>query len=71
MIVGAQNHSYRSHTKPESLDYWLRSLVIVQQRDTRQVCKSVLNEIVASGYFELGKRRCPVSNVKCKALILV
>lgn len=70
MIIGAQNHSLTKHTKPESLDYWLRNLKQVKQKNTRQACSKLINDLLGSGLFIFDKRRCPVSGKLCNAIII-
>jgi hypothetical protein len=70
IIQGQQAASYASHTKPKSLDYWLRQHA--SNRDTKQAENSVLDALVATGLFRIEKQLdCPDSGRKCKGLRLI
>ncbi|MDO9579032.1 MAG: hypothetical protein Q7J06_00445, partial [Bacteroidales bacterium] len=49
IIQGQQNVSFSKHTKPNSLDYWLRQFGLNQ--NTTQAVNSVINDLVATGLF--------------------
>lgn len=69
IIQGQQNTSFANHTKPQSLDYWLRERS--RNRDTRQAENSVLDDLVATGWFEIvNNLRCPDSEEECKGVRL-
>lgn len=69
IIQGQQNTLFASHTKPQSLDYWLREHS--PNRDTRQAENSVLNALVATGRFEIVNNLiCPDSGEECKGVRL-
>lgn len=69
IIQGQQNASFENHTKPHSLDYWLRERS--RNRDTRQAENSVLDALVATGWFEIvDDLRCPDSDEECKGVRL-
>jgi len=69
IIEGAQQVSLADHTKPHSLDYWLRTHA-TKRSDTKQMVRQVAHDLVATGLFREVRRRCPDSNVVCKALEL-
>lgn len=69
MIVGGQNCLLADHTKPRSLDYWLRTRY-ARAAGTKQATKAVVEEVVATGRFEVRRERCPDSGRLCKALAL-
>lgn len=69
IIIGAMKATLKNHTKPHSLDYWLRELSFVTQNNTMQATKEVQNSIVNTGRFYLEKRRCPVTSNYCNALV--
>lgn len=70
IIQGQQNCLLVEHTKPNSLDVWLRKNYTSRQ-DTRQAVNQVFEALVATGYFERDDLPCPDSGRKCKALKLV
>lgn len=67
IIQGQQNTSFANHTKPQSLDYWLREHS--PNRDTRQAENTVLDALVATGQFEIVNNLiCPDSGEECKGV---
>lgn len=69
IVVGAQNRLLVDHTKPRSLDYWLRTHY-ARYPDTKQATNEVADAIAATGRFEKGRHRCPDSGRLCKSLVL-
>src|SRR5436190_23392175 len=70
IIQGQQNVSLAEHTKPDSLDFWLRRNGAVNQ-DTKQAENEVLDALVATGLFEVvPEPLCPNSGTHCKGLRL-
>jgi len=70
IIQGQQSVSKKEHTKPQSLDYWLRQFG--DKEDTKQAENSVMNNLEATGLFkQASKLVCPDSGVRCKGLRLV
>jgi len=69
IIEGAQQVSLADHTKPHSLDYWLRTNA-TRRSDTKQMVRRVVDDLVATGLFRETKRTCPDSGRRCKALAL-
>jgi len=71
IIQGQQNSSLADHTKPDSLDYWLR-LNGATSPDTKQAENEVVDALVATGLFEVSvDLQCPNSGTPCKGLRLV
>lgn len=69
IIQGQQTVAEADHTKPSSLDYWLRQFA--HNRDTKQAEASVIDALVNTGLFVSVKRlRCPDSGIDCKGLKL-
>jgi curli biogenesis system outer membrane secretion channel CsgG len=69
VIQGQQTSTYANHTKPQSLDYWLRQFGT--NRDTKQADNAIVAALVATGLFQVvGRLRCPDSGARCKALRL-
>ena len=69
IIQGQQNTSFANQTKPQSLDYWLREHS--PNRDTRQAENSVLDALVATGWFEIVNNLiCPDTGEECKGVRL-
>jgi len=70
IIQGQQAVAKANHTKPHSLDYWLRQFA--NNPDTKQAEASVVEALVAAGLFVFVKRlRCPDSGRCCQGLKLV
>ena len=70
IVQGQQNCILEEHTKPHSLDVWLRRNY-TERKDTRQAVNQVVKALVATGYFEVARLPCPDSGRRCKALRLV
>jgi hypothetical protein len=51
IIQGQQKCSLSEHTKPSSLDHWLR-LNYATNPDTKQAVNEVIEHLVATGLFE-------------------
>lgn len=70
MIQGQQAVAYKSHTKPHSLDYWLRQFAA--NPDTKQAENSVINDLVATGKFKIERGiKCPDSGRLCNGILLI
>ena len=70
IIQGQQKAAKANHTKPHSLDYWLRQFA--DNPDTKQAEMSVIEALVATGLFVSVERlRCPDSGKYCQGLKLV
>lgn len=70
IIVGGANVPFSKHSKPNSLDYWIRKNH-TQRSDTRQAVAEVVNALVASGRFEQRDDLvCPDSGRRCHGIIL-
>lgn len=71
IIQGQQACSFSDHSKPNSLDYWLRQNY-ANNRDTKQAENSVLDALVATGKFTIDPNLfCPDSKSRCKGVRLV
>ena len=71
IIQGQQNCSLEHHTKPRSLDYWLR-VTCADNKNIKQAVNSVINELVATGKFEIVKKlQCPDTGNLCKGIRLI
>ena len=70
IIQGQQAVTKANHTKPESLDYWLRQFA--HNPDTKQAEVGVIKALVKTGLFRFVKQlRCPDSGRYCQGLKLV
>ncbi len=69
IIQGHQKFSYADHTKPKSLDRWVRDKST--QPDTMQATNDLIETLVRTGQFEEGKFVCPDSGEKCKGIKIV
>jgi hypothetical protein len=71
IIQGQQKGTLADHTKPQSLDAWLRRRFPLR-RDTKLADNDVAGALVATGLFEVVKGlTCPDSGRPCKGLRLV
>lgn len=70
IIQGQQNCALYEHTKPQSLDVWLRK-EYTDRKDSKQAVNEVVDALVDTGQFEIGYLPCPDSGRWCKAVILV
>jgi len=68
IIQGQKQCTLKDHTKPNSLDYWLRENY---NRDQRQALNSVISDLVNTGEFEEGRFQCPDSGRKCKGIRII
>jgi hypothetical protein len=69
IIQGQQAVAKANHTKPHSLDYWLRQFA--HNPDTKQAETSVIKALVETGLFVSAERlRCPDSGKYCRGLKL-
>lgn len=70
-IIQGQQACVRSkHTKPNSLDCWLRDNV-AQNPDTKQAVNELVEALVGTGKFKAGDFICPDSGKICKGVKLV
>lgn len=70
IIQGQQALSLKNHTKPNSLDYWLRDNY-AQNPDTKQAVNKVIADLIKTGKFTAGKFRCPDTGWICKGLQII
>lgn len=71
IIQGQQKATLADHTKPQSLDVWLRRRFPSRQ-DTKLADNEVVEALVAAGLFEVVENLpCPDSGRPCKGLLLV
>jgi len=70
IIQGQDNCRLEKHSKPNSLDVWLRRNY-TSRKDTKQAVNRLVQDLVATGLFtvEYGLR-CPDSGRRCKGLRL-
>jgi hypothetical protein len=68
IIIGQQQCTLIDHTKPNSLDYWLRKKY---NPDQRQALNRVIDDLVTTGEFERGRFQCPDSGRICKGIRIV
>lgn len=70
IVQGQQACSLKNHTKPQSLDYWLRQFA--KNPDTKQAENSILDDLVKTGMFVRETSLvCPDSGRKVQGLRLV
>jgi hypothetical protein len=69
IIQGQQAATFADHSKPQSLDYWLRPFG--SNHDTKQAENSVLDALAATGLFVIvDDLICPDSGQRCKGVRL-
>ena len=70
-IIQGQTACRRSnHPKPSSLDCWLRDNY-ARNSDTKQAVNEVIDDLVQTGGFRVGRFICPDSGVICKGIQIV
>ena len=70
IVLGETHRPLRHHTKPNSLDYWLRRRFPMHQ-DILLADREVIRALVATGCFaELPWLRCPDDGRLCRGLRL-
>jgi len=69
-IIQGQQSCVLDHTKPHSLDVWLRHNH-TDRKDTKQAVNAVVEALVATGRFKAGRFVCPDSGRRCKGIALV
>lgn len=71
IVQGQQQQNFVDHTKPQSLDYWLRKYFPVK-RDTKLADNYVLDALVRTERFEIVKKlECPDTKIKCKGIRVI
>ena len=71
IVQGQQNATLAKHTKPHSLDVWLR-VNYAKNPDVKQAVNSVMGALGATGHFEVDRRLpCPMTGRLVKGLRLV
>jgi hypothetical protein len=69
IIQGQQQCTLEKHTKPNSLDYWLRVNHSRGKADMKQAANEVVEQLISTGKFEIAEDLvCPDSGRKCKGL---
>lgn len=70
IIQGQQKAALSAHTKPHSLDYWLRQYS--QNPDLKQADNAVMTALELTGLFRIvDDLECPDSGRRCKGLQLI
>ncbi len=70
IIQGQTRCSRAKHTKPSSLDCWLRDRY-AKHPDTKQAVNEVILALVSTGDFEEGKFVCPDSGRTAKGIRVI
>ena len=70
IIQGQQTHSLIKHTKPSSLDVWLRQNV-AHYADRKQADTEVIQQLVDTGLFRRDRFICPDSGFPAKGIELI
>lgn len=66
IVQGQQAVVLESHTKPQSLDYWLRARS--KNKDTKLATNEVVDQLIKSGLFIEDEVHCADSGRKCKGV---
>ena len=66
IIQGQQACVLAAHTKPRSLDVWLRKQCA--RPDTKQAVNCVIEQLVSTGMFYPVRFTCPDSGRRCKGI---
>lgn len=70
IVQGQQVASLANHTKPQSLDYWLRQFGL--NENTKQAENSVIDDLVATGLFRRDNHLiCPDTGWRVKGIVIV
>lgn len=70
IIIGGQHVKLSRHTKPKSLDYWLRENV-ARNKDTCQISKKFIEGLCNTGRFKVKENCiCPGTGQRCRAIVL-
>jgi hypothetical protein len=67
IIQGQNNRSRADHSKPRSLDCWLRDKY-AKNPNTKQAVNAVMAHLVRTGEFTEGEFICPDSHRRCKGI---
>jgi len=70
IIQGQINCKRSEHTKPSSLDCWLRDNY-VDHPDTRQAVNEVIYALINTREFEEGNFPCPDSGRSCRGIKII
>ena len=71
IIQGQQHCTLENHTKPHSLDVWLRKR-FTNRKDTTQAVNQVIADLVATGWFEVERGLiCPDTGYPANGLRLL
>ena len=70
IIQAQQNVALADHTKPNSLDVWLRKNY-AENSDTKQATNSVIEQLVETRMFREGRFKCPDSGRLSKGIEIV
>lgn len=71
IVQGQQHVALNNHTKPSSLDHWIRTNVANNQ-DTAQATNNVVAQLCNTGLFApVPNLVCPDSNQQCQGIRLV
>ncbi|MFZ5452752.1 MAG: hypothetical protein ACOZF2_12925 [Thermodesulfobacteriota bacterium] len=70
IIQGQQNCSRKNHTKPQSLDCWLKGNC-TQYSDTKQAVNEVIYGLINTGEFREGRYICPDTGRWAKGIQII
>lgn len=70
MVLGPVKASLIEHTKPNSLDYWVRTNAAFR-KDQMQAETRLIDQLVATGRFDRIHMNCPTTGQRCMGLRLV
>jgi hypothetical protein len=70
IVQGQQHLVLANHTKPNSLDFWIRS-TIANYPDVAQATNSVIDQVCGTGLFERAQVTCQDNQNICNGIRLV
>ena len=70
IIQGQVNRKRMDHSKPNSLDCWLRDNY-AQNPDTKQAVNEVIADLLNTSEFKEGQFICPDSGRRCKGIKII
>ena len=71
IIQGQQARALSDHSKPSSLDVWMRYNGDPNKKDTKQADNDVIKQLVRTGLFSEDKFKCPDNGRMLKGIEIV
>lgn len=71
IIQGQQAYALSDHSKPSSLDVWMRYNGDLNKKDTKQADNDVIKQLVGTELFSEGQFKCPDNGRMLKGIEIV